>query len=250
MGNEAPVNVKLQEPTIEIEGWDEDAQKWLTINKDAQGHPGFYPLTVKAAYVIGVVHTLCESVSVLLKDPQTKLVTYLPAYGVFASGIELLGRCINGNSTTFDNTKDLKAGFRWLAASCFESYRNSYENVPDELVLVQTSKYMYAISNLVALRHFAAHGQATSREVAKNSYAFGYIDYEILEQFPPLLADGLELYWHELQSSDVLCNNLAKADIIALRKLPVFLSWSLFEKDSEGVYHSIAEIFRRFSWKV
>ena len=118
------------------------------------------------------------------------------------------------------------------------------------IVLVQTSKYMYSISNLVALRHFAAHGQATSKEVAKNSYAFGYIDYEILEQFPLLLANGLESYWHELQSSDILCNNLAKADIIALRKLPVFLSWSMFEKDSEGIYHSVAEIFRKFSWKV
>jgi len=177
-------------------------------------------------------------------------VTYLPAYGVFASGIELLGRCINGNSTTSDNTKDLRSGFKWLGASYFEPYKNAYENVPDEIVLVQTSKYMYSISNLVALRHFAAHGQATSREIAKNSYAFGYIDYEILEQFPPLLADGLESYWHELQSNDILCNNLAKADIIALRKLPVFLSWSLFQKDAEGVYHSIAEIFRRFSWKV
>lgn len=250
MGNNAPVNVKLQKPTVEIDVWNEDAQKWLTINNDAKGNPDFYPLTVKAAYVMGVVHSICESVSILLKDTQARWVTYLPAYGVFASGIELLGRCINGNSTTKGNTEDLKSGFKWLAASYFEPYKDSYGNVPDEIVLIQTSKYMYSISNLVALRHFAAHGQATSREVAKNSYAFGYIDYEILEQFPPLLAKGLESYWYGLQSSDILCNNLAKADIIALRNLPVSLSWSLFEKDSEGVYHSIAEIFRRFSWKV
>ncbi len=250
MGNKAPVNVKLKEPTIRIDGWAEDAQRWMTINNDVKGHPDFYPLTVKAAYVIGVIHTICESVSILLNDPQAKLITYLPAYGVFASGIELLGRCINGNSSTLNNTKDLTAGFKWLGSSYFEPYKNSYENVPDEIVLVQTSKYMYSISNLVALRHFAAHGQATSKkEVAKNSYAFGYIDYEILEQFPPLLAIGLESYWHELQSSDILCNNLAKADIIALRKLPAFLSWSMFEKDSEGVYHSVAEIFKKFSWK-
>ncbi len=250
MGNNAPVNVKLKEPTIKINGWDEDAQRWLTINNDVQGHPDFYPLTVKAAYVIGVIHTICQSVSILLSDPQTRLFTYLPAYGVFASGIELLGRCINGNSTTKDNSKDISVGFKWLGATFFEPYKNSYENVPDEIVLIQTKKYMYAISNLVALRHFAAHGQATAKKVAKNSYVFGYFDYEILEHFPPLLADGLESYWHELQTSETLCNNLAKADIIALRKLPVSLSWSMFEKDSEGAYHSIAEIFRKFSWKI
>ena len=87
MGNNAPVNVKLKEPTIKIDGWDEDAQKWLTVNKDVQGNPDFYPLTVKAAYVIGVIHTICQSVSILLSDSQTRLITYLPAYGVFASGV-------------------------------------------------------------------------------------------------------------------------------------------------------------------
>ena len=48
----------------------------------------------------------------------------------------------------------------------FEPYK-TYENVPDGIVLIETSKFMYAISNLVALRHFAAHGQATAKEVVK-----------------------------------------------------------------------------------
>jgi len=250
MRNIAPVNVKLKKPTIRLDNWDEDAQKWITINNDIKGNPNFYPLTVKGAYVIGVIHTICESVSILLNDSKAKLATYLPAYGVFASAIELLGRCINGNSSTIDTTNDLKSGFKWLGASYFKPYKNSYADVPDDIILVKTSIYDYSINNLVALRHFAAHGQATSKEVAKNSYAFGNIDYGILEQFPSLLANGLESYWHELQTSEVLCNNLAKADIIALRKLPVFLSWSMFEKDSKGIYHSVAEIFKRFSWKV
>lgn len=251
MENKAPTNVKLQKPTIEMKGWDEDAQRWLTINSDVNGHPDFYPLTIKAAYVIGVIHTICESVSILLKDPQAKLITYLPAYGVFASGIELLGRCINGDSSTNGSTKDLESGFKWLGASYFESYKNSYKTVPEGIVLIQTSKYMYTISNLVALRHFAAHGQATSKKIAKtNYYTFGYIDYEILAQFPPLLANGLESYWHELQSSDTLCNNLAKANVIALRKLPVFLSLSLFEKNSGGDHQFISETFKKFDWIV
>lgn len=253
MSNSAPVNVKLKEPTIKIRDWEEDSQSWLALNKDAKGHPDFYPLTIKGAYVIGIIHTIFESVSILLNDPNAKMITYLPAYGVFASGIELFGRCINGNSSTMGSTEDLKTGFKWLAASFFEQYKNAYENVPPEIVLIQTSKYMYSISNLIALRHFAAHGQATTHEIRTREntyYDFGYIDYEILAHFPPLLASGLAKYWHELQNNDVLCNNLARAKVIALRKWPVFLSWSLFERDSTGVYHSISEIFGKFKWKV
>jgi hypothetical protein len=246
----APVNVKLETPTTRIDGWDKEAQQWLSVNQDAGGNSDFYPLTIKAAYVIGVIHTICESVSILLRDTNAKVTTYLPAYGVFASSVELLGRCINGNSSTKGSSRDLEAGFKWLASSYFEQYKNDYESVPPSIVLIQTSKYMYAIYNLVALRHLSAHGQATSKEVGKGYYEFGYIDYEILAQFPHLLASGLEKYWHELQSSEDLCNRLAQAKIIALRKWPVFLSWSLFQADSSGVYYSIEEIFNRFDWAI
>ena len=246
----APVNVKLKLPTESIDGWDKEAQQWLFVNQDTGGNSDFYPLTIKAAYVIGVIHTLCESVSILLNDTNAKVTTYLPAYGVFASSVELLGRCIRGNSSTKGSTKDLETGFKWLASSYFEQYKSNYENVPVQIVLIQTSEHMYTIFNLVALRHLSAHGQATSKEIKEGYYEFGNIDYGILSQFPHLLASGLEKYWHELQSSEELCNRLAKAKIIALRKWPVFLSWSLFQADTSGVYHSIEEIFNRFSWSV
>lgn len=246
----APVNVKLKNPTENIDNWDEQAQQWLSVNQDAGGNPDFYPLTIKGAYVMGVIHTVCESVSVLLKDPNAKVTTYLPAYGVFASAIELLGRCINGNSTTRKNTKDLETGFKWLGSSFFEDFKDNYEGFPDHIVLIQTSKYMYRVPQLVALRHLAAHGQATSDKTPNGDYKFGYIDYEILAQFPLLLARGLENYWTKLINDENLCNNLAKANIIALRKWPVFLSWSLFEADSSGNYLSIEEIFSKFNWKI
>ena len=67
---------------------------------------------------------------------------------------------------------------------------------------------------------------------------------------PHLIAGGMEKYWSELQSSEVLCNRLAKAKVIALRKWPIFLSWSLFEADESGVYHSVGDIFNRFDWQV
>jgi hypothetical protein len=238
---QAPVNVKLKRPTEFIENWDEIALEWKILNTFAEGHAGFYPLTIKGAYVIGVIHDICESVDCLLHHSQVRQTTYIPAYGVFASGVEVLGRCINGNIGTAQNTPDLKTGFKWLVSS-------SPESISDDYVLIKTSNYEYTIEMLAALRHFAAHGQATSQKTGKGEYKFGRIDYEILEKLLPYLAEGLDRYWHELQHSEPLCNKLAKANIISLRDWPVLKSWILFEKDEHSVYHSIAEIFKRFNW--
>lgn len=239
----APVNVKLQTPTVAISDWNQEATEWMNLNAAAHGNPDFYPLTVKAAYVIGVEHDICESVSHLLTHPSAKTTTYIPAYGVFASGVEILGRCINGNSTTRGSVADLKTGFKWLVSS-------SYDTVPGTHVLITTNSYAYTVEMLAALRHFAAHGQATSNVTAAGTYQFGNIDYEILSKMPHLIANGLERYWNQLQRDEELCNKLAEANIIALRNWPVFRSWMLFEKDESGKYHSITQIFNRFDWQV
>jgi hypothetical protein len=241
----APVNVKLRIPTADVSDWDRQAPQWQDLNEAAHGNRDFFALTIKAAYVIGVIHGICESVSHLLAHPDARITTYIPAYGVFASGVELLGRCVNGNptahSTTPDRTSDLKTGLKWLA-------NTSYPAVPDSHVLITTSRYDYTIEMLAALRHFAAHGQATSRVTDGGTYQFGNIDYEILSEMPPLIADGMERYWNLLQSDDDLCNRLASANVIALRSWPVLRSWILFEADELGRYRSITEIFEQFDW--
>ncbi|MBC7261893.1 MAG: hypothetical protein H5T63_07740 [Chloroflexi bacterium] len=239
----APVNVKLITPTVTIPNWDQEAKEWMRLNEAARRNPGFYPLTVKAAYVIGVIHDICESVSHLLAHPRARTTTYIPAYGVFASGIELLGRCVDGNFTISGNVADLKTGFKWLASPL-------YNTVDDSHILITTSSYAYSIEMLVALRHFAAHGQATSRVTAAGTYQFGSIDYEILSKMPPLIANGLERYWDQLLKDEEFCNRLATANVIALRSWPVFKSWVLFEKDKLGKYPSITEIFNRFDWQI
>lgn len=238
----APVNVKLNTPTVTIPNWNQEVTDWMSLNAAALGNPDFYPLTIKAAYVIGVVHDTCESVSHLLAHPNAKTTTYIPAYGVFASGIELLGRCVNGNFTTHGSVADLKTGFKWLVSS-------SYNTVEDSRILITTSSYAYTIEMLAALRHFAAHGQATSKITDAGTYQFGNIDYEILSKMPPLIANGLERYWNQLQNDEDLCNRLAQTNVIALRNWPVFRSWTLFERDESGTHHSITEIFNRFDWQ-
>lgn len=250
VSDQVPVNVKLEYPTEAPEEWDEEANQWIDLNGRAGGNPQFYPLTIKAAYVIGAIHCLCQSVSILLKDDNAKLVSYIPAYGIFASGVELFGRCLRGNSNLRGSGNDISIGFKWLASTSLDDYKDDYESVPENIVFVQTNHYMYSIKNLVALRHFAAHGQATSHEIGKGAYAFGYIDYEILSHMPTYIAAGLERYWKELQTSAELCNRLAAANVITLRHWPISQSWALFEADQKGVYHSVEEIFNRFDWHV
>jgi hypothetical protein len=238
----APINVKLKEPTEAIENWPEEKVQWIALNKESKGNPDFFPLTIKAAYVIGVIHSICKSVSYLLEAPNAIQTTYIPAYGVFASSIDILGRCVAGNSKDYSK-KDVEIGFKWLVSS-------AYETVPVDHILIKTSNLEYTIQMLTSLRHFAAHGQATSKKIDGGTYQFGRIDYEILGEVLPLLADGLARYWNELMHDESLCNRLAKANIIRLRGWPIFLSWRLFEKDEYGVYHGVADIFKRFDWHV
>lgn len=237
----APVNLILEYPNIP--GWDAEARNWRQLNADVGGNEDFGPLTIKAVYVIGVIYAICESVSHLLDHSKAKETTYIPAYGVFASGIELLGRCVNGNSGIQGCVEDLKTGFKWLAAKELD-----YKNVQDSSPIADNLP-SYTIEMLTALRHFAAHGQAASGNTAAVTNAFGNIhDYEILSHMPPLIAAGLEKYWKQLQEDKDLCNQLAKANIIALRSRPVFESWKLFERDKSGKYPSVQEIFDKFKW--
>lgn len=229
----APVNVKLAYPTVFIADWTQKSAQWTALNKQVGGNPDFYPLTIKAAYVIGIIHDLCESVTCLLRHPEVRQTTYIPAYGVFASGIDLLGRCIRGHSTTSDNTEDIRTGFKWLDPS---------PGAATDPVLITTNICAYTVNNLTAMRHFAAHGQATSR--------FVNLDYEILSMVQPLLANGLDRYWRELLTSECLCDQLAKATVLAFRSAPILKSWILFEKNEFGEYESVEQIFSKFDWHV
>ena len=115
MTSSAPVNVKLRNPrTIDPNKWTKEARRWIDLNTDSGGHPGFYPLTIKAAYVLGVIHDICESVDWLLRFPRAWPVTYPSAFGLCAAGMELLGRCLEGDQGTRRSSLDLKEGFEWL----------------------------------------------------------------------------------------------------------------------------------------
>jgi len=61
-----PVNVLLKGPSIPTPDWVQEEVIWIDFNKAIGGNPDFYPLTIKAAYVIGVIHNICQAVDYYL----------------------------------------------------------------------------------------------------------------------------------------------------------------------------------------
>lgn len=237
----APVNVIVQTPSPLPQDWTAQVQQWEQLNREARGNPDFYPLTIKAAYVIGVIHDLCVSVTCLFKSGAPRHTFYLPAYGIFASGVELLGRCITSKDKP---TINLKTGLMWIANP------TSYDQLDEKDTFIQTSTRAYTFNILANLRHFAAHGQGRAQTGVVD------IDYEILSQLHPYLRDGLESYWGVLTQDDQqsrgqpLCNKLAHANIAAFRNWPVLKSWRLFTGGGPGQEQSITAIFNQFNWQV
>src|SRR5207244_12922140 len=116
--------------------------------------------------------------------------------------------------------------------------------VDDSHVLLRITSEQFTVHDLMQLRHFAAHGQATarfsSRGVARSR--------EVLAAMPSLIAPGLDRYWNALRQDEHLCNRLAQAAIEPLASQPILRSWRLFERDEHGIYHSITAIFSTFDW--
>lgn len=234
----APVNVYLAEPDIDVENWSLQEPTWNKLNHDIGGNPGFYPITIKAFYLFGVLLAVFNSVEYLLEEGRLPQITYLPAYSLFASGIDIFGRCIRGNSRVWNSSKDILAGFKWLADPSFDTYMN----VVDQLVLISTTNGPYTIAELISMRHFASHGQATS------SQPLPQLDYLILAEMPPIIARALESYWSALQNSPVACNMLAQANILPYRNRPIFDAlWSI-SGESPGDYPALGDLYGSLDW--
>jgi len=206
--------------------------EWQALNAEIHDHRDDWPaLAIKAAYAFGVIHDVCESVDCLLKAPNAWPTTYLPAFGVCASGIELLGRCLNGDTQTEGTAvKNLKSGLQWLISS-------SPKDPMRPSVVIVTRYADYDVDALVALRHFAAHGQAATKKPLS-------VDVELLDAFPQLIGNAMERYWYELQNCVAYCENLARANVLPLRSAPIAKMWGCFSRMSAG------GPFYQFDWRV
>jgi hypothetical protein len=239
----AKPNVKLKTPSVKVKNWNKKARLWRAMNRAAGGYSRRYPLTVKAGYVIGAIHDICASVSHLLQHPDAAQVTYLPAYQLFCSAVSLLGRCIRGNDDLWGGIADLQTGFKWIADS-------EQVGLHDDTEVVETSHRSYTVDSLVALGSYAGYGKIPKARKPKGMHQFGAVDTELLTQMPMQMADGLQRYWDKLQSSEQLCNRLAKARVIALQDWPVLETWLCREEDAAESMPPIGDLFNDMNWSV
>ncbi len=192
---------------------------FVRLNALAGGNPDFEPLVIKAAYVFGTALDVFESVTVLLARERAWQVTYRSAFGVFASAVELLGRCMSGNDTPTGKS-DLADGLRFV--------------FPTGLATPATR---YSCDHLEQLRHFAAHGQGASK--------MHDIDYQVLERCPRPFGEAIEGYWASLQLDPKVCGQLARARITPLQPSRVESVWQQF-----AVGKSAGELFYSYNWSI
>lgn len=136
--------------------WLEQGRFWKELGAGAGAVAELRPLTIKLLYVTGIILAACRSVDILLSSRELVSTVYYPAYSLFASAIDLLGRCVRGNAQEEGSTEDVRAGFRWLAQPDFRTY----STVGLEYHLVTTRApwgdplHEYSISELVLPRTY------------------------------------------------------------------------------------------------
>jgi hypothetical protein len=226
------MNFKLADESINVADWQNASSSWKNLNEDMGVDASLTPLEIKALYLLGTMFNICESVSFLLNERDfARQVSYIPAYGIYASGIELLGRAVQGEESSYRSC--LSYGLQWLCKPTLQDYINCGSNT----LVIGTDQRQYSIEELKYMRNYAAHGQAVS--------TYYTIDYKIIFELHQLLKVGLSNYWKALQDSEDLCNRLAKANIIPFRGINLIKFVSLMNKNSSA-QNVVNRIFEQF----
>jgi hypothetical protein len=249
------VPVSLADPSANVY----NAEDWEQLRVGV-ANSQFTAVEIKAFYVIGLILEICASVDCLLKanslsedhHPLAYQVfrlggRYLPAFGVFASGIELLGRCLTGNETAQVN-ENLRVGFCYLARP---SATPLLSNITTDTEVVTTSG-PYTVQDLIDLRNYAAHGQSTvgrrdaTRKTVPMSSPPG-ITRELFDPLPQKTGRAVETYWTRLQYDTDHCRRLARAriDPYSNRTAPLR---HVIEYFGQEPYQSAGSLFDRFEW--
>jgi hypothetical protein len=253
--NGRKVPVSLADPYANVY----NASEWKGL-QDSVANSQFTVLEIKAFYAIGLIFEICASVDCLLKaslskneHPLTYRVftsggRYLPAFGVFASGIELLGRCLIGNETPQVN-ENLKVGFHYFAKPTLKPL---LDNIPMSTEVVKTSR-SYSIQDLIDLRNYAAHGQSTVGEKDTSGRLLPKtnlpgIERDLFSKLPEKMGSAMQVYWHDALLGDVEpCRRLAKARIDPYTNRIGPLQ-HVIDYFGQVPYQSAGSMFSRFNW--
>jgi hypothetical protein len=231
------VPIELKDPNAPTD----NAHLWKQLNQQAGGNKHFTPVEIKSFYVIGLIYDICTSVEWLLRAEDAWPQKYLPAFGVFASAVDLLGRCLTGNEAS--RMKDnLQIGFYYLLLPTNTPCPKLLPAGEENKVVVRTAHAPYSISALVALRHYTAHGQATVRHQLPG------VDSELLRPFPKMMGDAIDAYWEGgLKGSAEYCSRIgaAKLDPYSNRVEPLKQVYRYF-----SVMKPAGSMFRSLDWSV
>jgi hypothetical protein len=223
-----------------------DSEKqWLELNKLAGGNEEFAALEIKFFYVMGLLKDIWSSVEILLQPQQTYTRTrvwpdrYLPAFSIFSSGVDLLGRCLTGNKKT-DVYENLRVGFYYLIHPD-NPPNKSLDNAKASTSLINTPFAKYSVKDLIALRNFTSHGQASTKNLLPG------FDILLLEQFTPKLQTALESYRAGLRDYPQLCERLgaARLGVYKGRIEPLKATLQYYAQGN-----STGDAFKVFDWSV
>ena len=224
-----------------------DSEKqWLELNRLAGGSQKFTALEIKFFYVMGLLKDIWSSVEVLLQPQQAYTRTrvwpdrYLPAFSIFSSGVDLLGRCLTGNKKA-DINENLRVGFYYLIFPDNLSNK-SLDETKASTSLITTPFAKYSVKDLIALRNFTSHGQATIKNLLPG------FDIHLLEQFTPKLQNALESYRVGLRDYPKLCERLGTAKIGVYKGRIEPLKATLHYYAQQG--NSTGDAFKDFDWSV
>jgi len=162
------------------------SSSWNHLGQIANVNRGFSALEIKGAYIVGLIDDISRGVEHLLQADGAWPELYLPAFGLFASSVDLLGRCLTGNETLQTN-ENLRVGF-WYLFHC--SPQAPLKSVSGNAILQQilsSQGISYSIEDLVFLRNYCAHGQAARGQIPG-------IDNKLLENFPQLIGTAMETF--------------------------------------------------------
>jgi len=178
---------------------------------------GLTLLDIKVLYVIGLLSDICDAVTCLLKQNSYQQY-YLPAFGVFSSGVELLGRCLTGWVEDTQGTT-LQMGFYYLAKPSNDAIRKTNLEEIENTVVVTSNQPVgknnsgqYTVRHLICLRNYSDHGQAIAKRTQDYISDLGY-GYDLMDTLPHKLSDAIKVYLFGLKSDDAICRKLAQAKI-------------------------------------
>ena len=173
----------------------EDYEIWVKAAKDCRLDN---PFEAKCLYVFGTIRHLMYAANKLYPKSEKDADHSLPACIIGFNVIELLGRCLRGDTEHRDkHDKRIKCGLRYIAELEPDSTKNLY--------ISETTSYDVPSKILVKIRNFTAHGLYGSDTSIT-------IDRLLIAWLFGAIGDAIQRYYDELEKGEN-CEGMLQATV-------------------------------------